>query len=637
MKRIILALILLAGLAGTAQAASTAKQIDFLLAGYRHPTSDEVLSGGKIKTFLTGTSTLSSLWTDQAKGGDASNPVILDSSGKAEVYGDALYKFEIYDSNDVLLETVSGLEYESISIVDPIDSIADLRSTDETLLVSDVVAFVSGYYNPGDGGGGHFYWDSVSTETDNGGTIIKVTSVATGRWKRIFGGAIDVKWFGAKGNGATDDLAFIQNAIDFIGAAGGGLLVFPDGVYLVSAAIDLDDAINTTIKGLTTIVWGNVQHGAVIQATTLGTNIFDFSPIGSRIESRVTLQDLYLDGDDKAEDLIRFDNFATANFTRVTTVDATRYGINLGDTNLSYGAEIDTCYFNGNDTAGLRNNSNNTFLRFSRVDAGIYAVDIAVAGGDSEIIGCHLESGASATLRMTAVGNNRIVGNVLTTPFVTNTVIEIIGGGAANNVITGNLIIGDSSAGSIGIDMDGSGHVITGNVIAGFEDAIILRTNNMTITGNTIDATQFALSELTPGGSNTITGNNIESGTANIVNDETILMNNKGFDDQEPVNTDTLSAGDNNDYAINSVNVKTLFITADVAGSALTGIAGGVRGKRLRITHLSANTFTIEHEDAGSTASNRIVSKTSAAVTLVQNETVDLEYNSDAARWFLGN
>ena len=44
---------------------------------------------------------------------------------------------------------------------------------------------VLGYYEKGDGGGGLFYWDSASTEVDNGGTIIQATGVTTGRWVKI--------------------------------------------------------------------------------------------------------------------------------------------------------------------------------------------------------------------------------------------------------------------------------------------------------------------------------------------------------------------------------------------------------------------------------------------------------------------
>ena len=57
-------------------------------------------------------------------------------------------------------------------------------------------AFVGGYYADGDGGGGDFYWDAVSVEADNGGTIFQVTGTTTGRWKRIYSGSVNIKWFG---------------------------------------------------------------------------------------------------------------------------------------------------------------------------------------------------------------------------------------------------------------------------------------------------------------------------------------------------------------------------------------------------------------------------------------------------------
>lgn len=43
---------------------------------------------------------------------------------------------------------------------------------------------------------------------------------------------------GASGDGATDDTAAIQNAIDAVSAAGGGILFFPAGVYIISATIN---------------------------------------------------------------------------------------------------------------------------------------------------------------------------------------------------------------------------------------------------------------------------------------------------------------------------------------------------------------------------------------------------------------
>ena len=45
----------------------------------------------------------------------------------------------------------------------------------------------------------------------------------------------DVKAFGAKGDGVTDDTAAIQKAVDLVYARGGGMIFFPPGTYLVTS------------------------------------------------------------------------------------------------------------------------------------------------------------------------------------------------------------------------------------------------------------------------------------------------------------------------------------------------------------------------------------------------------------------
>ena len=77
-----------------------------------------------------------------------------------------------------------------------ISTIADLRNA--TSIESSVI-YVRGYYSDGDGGEGLFYKDtSDTTSADNGGTII-VDSDGN-RWKRVYSGSINVRWFGARGN-----------------------------------------------------------------------------------------------------------------------------------------------------------------------------------------------------------------------------------------------------------------------------------------------------------------------------------------------------------------------------------------------------------------------------------------------------
>lgn len=46
---------------------------------------------------------------------------------------------------------------------------------------------------------------------------------------------VSVKDFGAKGDGKTDDKSAIQAAIDAVNKAGGGIVRFPEGTYLVTA------------------------------------------------------------------------------------------------------------------------------------------------------------------------------------------------------------------------------------------------------------------------------------------------------------------------------------------------------------------------------------------------------------------
>lgn len=92
-----------------------------------------------------------------------------------------------------------------------IQSVAELRTVpgryagDQSLLL--------GWYTTTPGvGDGVVYWDSTSTETDNGGTIFAVAGVATGRWKRKIQDGVWAEWFGAQNNG-TDDLGTTTAAV----------------------------------------------------------------------------------------------------------------------------------------------------------------------------------------------------------------------------------------------------------------------------------------------------------------------------------------------------------------------------------------------------------------------------------------
>jgi hypothetical protein len=104
---------------------------------------------------------------------------------------------------------------------------------------------------------GLFYYDAADVTTaDNGGTVI--VNQGSKRFKRVYEGAIDVRWFGAKadyigGTSGTDNAAAINAAM----AAAKKLetVVIPTGQYRVFSNIALPD---TRVKKVKMEVYGDI-------------------------------------------------------------------------------------------------------------------------------------------------------------------------------------------------------------------------------------------------------------------------------------------------------------------------------------------------------------------------------------------
>lgn len=125
-------------------------------------------------------------------------------------------------------------EWVDIGFANSTPTISSLRALSAP---PDAAAYsVLGYYTNGDGGGGLFYWNATDTRADDGGTIIAPNGVSTGRWNRVFDTELNVLWFGAKGDGVTDDSAAF-NAATIAASASGytGILIVPGGkTYLLA-------------------------------------------------------------------------------------------------------------------------------------------------------------------------------------------------------------------------------------------------------------------------------------------------------------------------------------------------------------------------------------------------------------------
>ena len=77
----------------------------------------EPLVGGKLYTYIAGTTTLQATYTDSTAATANTNPIILDSRGEANVWlGGAIYKFVLKDADDALIWTVDNISAPTAAV-----------------------------------------------------------------------------------------------------------------------------------------------------------------------------------------------------------------------------------------------------------------------------------------------------------------------------------------------------------------------------------------------------------------------------------------------------------------------------------------------------------------------------------------
>lgn len=110
------------------------------------------------------------------------------------------------DSVDASVAAVNALTFATSLHIDNIAALRLFPGGETTSIYLDC------HTSQLDGGHGAFDWDADSTATDNNGTIIQVTGVATGRWLRQTQGYVTPEMFGAIGNGTANDRTAILAA-----------------------------------------------------------------------------------------------------------------------------------------------------------------------------------------------------------------------------------------------------------------------------------------------------------------------------------------------------------------------------------------------------------------------------------------
>lgn len=118
-------------------------------------------------------------------------------------------------------------------------------------LMPGMVAHTLGYYEPNDGGGAvYVVRGKADSDTDDGGSVFFLDNGNVA--EMIIDAVVNVKQFGAKGDGVTDDTAAIQNAINYsISHGKGGVegsncipVVIPNGKYRTTATINITKSLS---------------------------------------------------------------------------------------------------------------------------------------------------------------------------------------------------------------------------------------------------------------------------------------------------------------------------------------------------------------------------------------------------------
>lgn len=136
---------------------ATAVQVESLWNGLTD-NNGQPLAAGKVYTYNAGTTTPVSLFTSSDKSSSATNPLILDGYGKAQVWADGRYKFVVKTSADVTLYTLDNLLYgfDDTTVLYGGSStgsanaqIVSVPATVTSYANGQTVSFVAGYTNTG--------------------------------------------------------------------------------------------------------------------------------------------------------------------------------------------------------------------------------------------------------------------------------------------------------------------------------------------------------------------------------------------------------------------------------------------------------------------------------------------------------
>jgi hypothetical protein len=145
-----------------------------------------------------------------------------------------------------------------LTVVFSASAFSQTNITVATLRSSASVSTTASYFVNDQGKEGVFYYDSKDvTSIDNGGTVIVN---GTKRFKRLYSGPLDARWFGMKGD--WNGVAGTENSAAFKAAIAAAkkdeVLLVPAGQYYVNSNIEMP---NVLTKKVNFLIYGDIYFG----------------------------------------------------------------------------------------------------------------------------------------------------------------------------------------------------------------------------------------------------------------------------------------------------------------------------------------------------------------------------------------
>jgi hypothetical protein len=231
-----------------------AQVFEFLLAGFTD-NSGEPLAAGKVYTYYPGTNNAKATYTDSSAQTLASNPIILDANGRKQIYGVGSYKFVIKDSNDNLLYTFDNIYFDFNFATTPAE-ISALNSLGSEIVIHTPITMTGNLTitAPIKFLKGGIITTAGYTLTINGPLVASATQIFSAAANNVVLDAdscvrIYPEWWGATGDGTTEDTTPVERAIQV--SAASGIPAWFSQDYVVNEA-DLESG--CTIDGFGTLI-----------------------------------------------------------------------------------------------------------------------------------------------------------------------------------------------------------------------------------------------------------------------------------------------------------------------------------------------------------------------------------------------